>query len=63
MVSPDLVVFGFIGGILLLGIIMALHARSIDSPLENEKYLAKNPELRELKQETEDPEAETTEKN
>lgn len=57
MVSPDMFVFGVMGFILLLGIAMALHARSIDPPLENEEYLAKHPELRELKEQQSEDEA------
>lgn len=47
-------VWGFIAFMLLVGIVSALHARSIDEPLENETYLADNPELRELKDDKED---------
>lgn len=56
MVSAELLVYGFFGFVVLLAIGTAIHARSIDPPLENEAYLAENPELRELKQQIEEEE-------
>lgn len=61
MVSAEMFVVGFFGFILVLGIAMSLHARSIDPPLENEEYLAKNPELRELKRKQEQENNESNE--
>lgn len=54
MLSAELFIYGFFGLILILAIGTAIHARNVDPPLENEEYLAENPELRELKQQMED---------
>lgn len=51
--TPEHLVWAFVVAILLLTIGTWFHAKSIDPPLENEEYLAENPELRELKEDDE----------
>lgn len=49
--NAEVLLIGFACVMLFIAVATALHAHSIDPPLENEEYLAENPELRELKRE------------
>lgn len=47
------VIIGFACVMLFIAATMALHAHSIDPPMENEEFLNEHPELRELKDDDE----------
>lgn len=49
-----IILAGLVAVMLSFALATALHARSLDPPLENEEYLARHPELRELKEEIDD---------